>query len=153
MLQLLRAPARFQVEQCERRACLLRYVVTMKNLRHFPNLLLLTVLCANLQAQPMAGPDRIVQKVHAKSVETQQAPDEKDLRARRGSDLRQALQPLKAGTASNLRPAPATPKPGADGTSVADATQPDSPPERHLTAKEREEMRQQLRQQRIRQLN
>lgn len=153
MLQMLRARVRFQAEQCERAARLPRYLLTMKNLRHFLNLLLLTVLCANVQAQQKAVPDRVVEKVHAKSVDKQKADEDKDLRARRGSDLRLALQPLKAGTSSNSRPDPTNLKPGSEATKLADATEPDSPPDRHLTAKQRDEMRQQLRQQRIRQLN
>ena len=150
MLQMLRALARIHAEQCERVARLLRYLVIMKYKRHFPNLLLLTVLCANVQAQPSLAPARTGAATPAKVTDAQTAADE---RARRGSDLRLALQPLKAGAVSNLRPAPANLKPGAEGTNVADATELDQVPGRHLNAKEREEMRHQLRQQRVRQLN
>ena len=153
MLQMLRALARIHAEQCERVARLPRYLVIMKNLRQLPNLLLLTVLCVNLQAQPSLAPARPGAVSPAKAGEAHTATEERDLRARRGSDLRLALQPLKAGAASNLRPANASLKPGAEGTNVADATEPESVRDRHLSAKEREEMRHQLRQQRIRQLN
>ncbi len=155
MLQMLRALARIHAEQCERVARLPRYLVIMKNLRQLPNLLLLTVLCVNLQAQaqPSLAPARPGAVSPAKAGEAHTATEERDLRARRGSDLRLALQPLKAGAASNLRPANASLKPGAEGTNVADATEPESMRDRHLSAKEREEMRHQLRQQRIRQLN
>ena len=153
MLQMLRALARIHAEQCERVARLPRYLVIMKNLRQLPNLLLLTVLCANAQAQPSLAPARTGAVSPAKAGEAHTATEERDLRARRGSDLRLALQPLKAGAASNLRPANASLKPGAEGTNVADATEPESVRDRHLSAKEREEMRHQLRQQRIRQLN
>ena len=159
MLQMLRALARIHAEQCERVARLPRYLVIMKNLRQLPNLLLLTVLCVNLQAQPQPqaqpslAPARPGAVSPAKAGEAHTATEERDLRARRGSDLRLALQPLKAGAASNLRPANASLKPGAEGTNVADATEPESMRDRHLSAKEREEMRHQLRQQRIRQLN
>ena len=155
MLQMLRALARIHAEQCERVARLPRYLVIMKNLRQLPNLLLLTVLCVNLkgQAQPSLAPARPGAVSPAKAGEAHTATEERDLRARRGSDLRLALQPLKAGAASNLRPANASLKPGAEGTNVADTTEPESMRDRHLSAKEREEMRHQLRQQRIRQLN
>ncbi len=161
MLQMLRALARIHAKQCERVARLPRYLVIMKNLRQLPNLLLLTVLCVNLQAQaqpqpqaqPSLAPARPGAVSPAKAGEAHTATEERDLRARRGSDLRLALQPLKAGAASNLRPANASLKPGAEGTNVADATEPESMRDRHLSAKEREEMRHQLRQQRIRQLN
>ena len=155
MLQMLRALAHIHAEQCERGARLPRYLVIMKNLRQLPNLLLLTVLCVNLQgqAQPSLAPARPGAVSPAKAGEAHTATEERDLRARRGSDLRLALQPLKAGAASNLRPANASLKPGAEGTNVADTTEPESMRDRHLSAKEREEMRHQLRQQRIRQLN
>ena len=125
----------------------------MKNLRHLAHLLLLTVLCAHAQAQPSSSAGHSNGASHVKLVEVQKAQPEAEPRARRGSDLRLALQPLKAGAANDVRVVPASQKPGNEGTRVADAAEPDSARERHLTAKEREEMRQQLRQQRIRQLN
>ena len=80
--------------------------------------------------------------------EPHRAPERKDLRteavsaadqrAKRGSDLRLALVPQN----SNL-------KPQGGLANVADVSTPEALPERHLNAKERQEMRELLRQQRL----
>jgi hypothetical protein len=133
MLQMLPSYASSPSGSCGRRLCLTRYVLTMKNMRHWTPRCA-PLLCAGLLlvtgqvlAQPPADKLAAAGKKDRVPESTQQANPQPTQREQRRSDLRLALQPQ--------------PRKNDEATETALAS-------RRLTAQERAEMRQQLRQQR-----
>ena len=140
----------------------MRCVWIMKILKRYLCLSLLAVLCAKAFAQPASAPARsnaVAGPVpHAGAVDPVKMSGQKDARvdtravnradssAKRGSDLRLALTPqnMNSSTTANL-------KTQGGLATVADTSTPEPLPEHHLNVKERLEMRELLRQQRLKQ--
>lgn len=152
MLHMLRAGSANQAEQCGLRHQLVRYLVMMKILMGNFFFLLLISVSAQAQARSPAEPARSTPAVSKASTaqvsESHKVAGQKDsgidLRAKRGTDLRLALMPQNPSS----NPSAAL-KPLVGLSNVADVATPDLSPEYHLNAKERQEIRELLRQQRL----
>ena len=152
MLHMLRAGSGNQAEQCGRRRPLVRYLMMMKILMGNFFLLLLISVSAQAQAGSPAEPARSMPA--ASKASPSQVPESHkvagqkdqgiDRRAKRGTDLRLALMPQNPSS----NPSAAL-KPQGGLSNVADVSTPDLSSEYHLNAKERQEIRELLRQQRL----
>lgn len=148
MLHMLRAGSGNPAEQCGRRMCFARYLFIMRILTKSFCITCLAVLAAPALAQPTSAPARpnvtTGPKAHASAVDPPKASGQKDTRAKRGTDLRLALMPQN----SNANAGSKTPGGLAN---ASDISTPESQPDHHLNLKERQEMRELLRQQRLKQ--
>ncbi len=94
----------------------------------------------------------VVQPAQPRALDAPKAADSKDQSGKRGSELRQVLKPHKTNTATNTKDSVNLTDPNgkyrSETTNLIEIAAPEAATERHLTAKEREELRQQLRQQR-----
>ena len=94
-----------------------------------------------------------------KVAEPQKLSAQKDLRAKRGTDLRLSLMPQKtngnagAGAGAKAKPADSFDKSQGGLANVSDISGGDTLPEHHLSTQERQEMRLLLRQQRLKPQN
>lgn len=152
MLHMLRAGSVNQAQQCGQSAFLMRYALMMKMLNRCLSFAVLGMCSAQVFAQPEGVPERSNAAAglatRSQAVDPQKAPGHKDGRAdlqgRRGRDLRLALTPQNTNVNGNL-------KMQGGLENVADSSTPDSSPEHHLNVKQRQEMRELLRQQRLKQ--
>lgn len=108
----------------------------------------LAVLAAQTLAQSASGSGRANAtagpKAHSQAVDPPKAAGQKDARVKRGTDLRLALMPQN----SNANAGSKTQGGLANASDISTA---DSAPEHHLNLKERQDMRELLRQQRLKQ--
>lgn len=151
MLHMLRAGLGNQAEQCTLGVFLARYLLIMKILKIGFCFALLALLGARALAQHASESARVTAPAaHPRTVEPQKASAQKDvrpeIRPKRGTDLRLALMPMNSNSSSN-----ANGKAQGGLANVADISGPESLPEHHLNVKERQEMRELLRQQRLKQ--
>ena len=154
MLHMLRAGSVNQAQQCGRSVVLVRYLGTMKSLKSSFCLAFLAVVGAQAFAQPAAEATRsdatagaVIRPLAATPHKASGQKDTRaDMGAKRGTDLRLALMPQNYNANTNL-------KTQGGLANVADVSTPESLPEHHLNAKERQEMRELLRQQRLKQQN
>ena len=148
MLHMLRAGSGNLAEQCGRRMCFVRYLFIMKILTKSFCFTFLAVLAAHALAQPASAPARANAaagpKAHSQAVDPQKASGQKDTHVKRGTDLRLALMPQN----SNANAASKTQGGLANASDISSA---EPQPEHHLNLKERQEMRELLRQQRLKQ--
>ena len=148
MLHMLRAGSGNLAEQCGRRMCLARYLLIMKILTKSFCFTCLAVLAAHAFAQPPSAPARANAtagtKPHSPAVDHQKATGQKDPRVKRGTDLRLALMPQNSN-------ANASSKTQGGLANASDLSIAEPQPEHHLNLKERQEMRELLRQQRLKQ--
>ncbi len=150
MLHMLRAGSGDQAKQCELSAYLVRYLLIMKILKISFFFFVLAAVGARVLAQAAHEQARAnateSSKAQSQVVEPQKVSGQKDVRAdtraKRGTDLRLALVP------HNANPNSKTPGGLAN---VSDISTPETLPEHHLNVKERQEMRELLRQQRLKQ--
>ncbi len=150
MLQMLRASSCVHAEQCKLSTYSLRCLLIMNTLKSSFYFLALAAVGMQAFAQPGSEPARSAAKAgpaaRPQASEPQRAPERKDprpdsaadQRAKRGSDLRLALVPQTSNS-----------KAQGGLANVADVSTPEALPEHHLNAKERQEMRELLRQQRL----
>ena len=148
MLHMLRAGSGNPAEQCGRSVALARYLFIMRILTKSFCFTFLAVLTAHALAQPTSAPARANAtagtKAHAPAVDPQKASGQKDPRVKRGTDLRLALMPQT----SNANAGSKTQGGLANASDISSA---EPQPEHHLNLKERQEMRELLRQQRLKQ--
>jgi hypothetical protein len=152
MLHMLRAGSGNQAEQCGRCLSLARYLLMMKILTGYCCVFMLTGFGAQAFAQTDVAPAPSAAEASSaarpQAAEPLKTPGHKDLRAKRGTDLRLALVPKNSNANSNTS---AAAKPLGGLSNVSDVSTADFSPEHHLNAKERQEMRELLRQQRLKQ--
>ena len=125
--------------------------------------LLITLAGGHSFAQKSPESVRIDSDTAYKVVEPQKLSAQKDLRAKRGTDLRLSLMPQKtngsagaasgAGAKANAKPADSFDKSQGGLANVSDISGGDTLPEHHLSTQERQEMRLLLRQQRLKPQN
>jgi hypothetical protein len=144
MLHMLRAGSGNQAEQCGRSVYLPRYLLMMKILTGNFCLFILAGFGAQAFAQTAVEPARSTAAARPHATESHKTPGQKDAGAKRTTDLRLALMPQNSNTSGNL-------KTQGSLSNVSDVSAPDSLPEHHLNVKERQEMRELLRQQRLKQ--
>jgi hypothetical protein len=144
MLHMLRAGSGNQAEQCGRSFYLVRYLLMMKTLTGNFCWFLLAGFSAHAFAQTAAEPGRSSAAARPQASEPLKTPGPKDNGAKRSTDLRLALMPQNSNTSATL-------KTQGSLANVSDVSTPDSLPEHHLNVKERQEMRELLRQQRLKQ--
>ena len=159
MLQMLRAGSCVQAEACKLGLCLARCLLTMRTLKSSFYFLALAVFCVQTFAQAAPEPAHVSAKAsqaaRPQATDPHRMPEKKNLRpdsapdhrAKRGMDLRMALMPQN----SNLNAGSGNSNARSQGglANIADMSTPESSPEHHLNAKERQEMRELLRQQRL----
>ena len=152
MLHMLRAGSGIHAQQCGRSALLMRCVSMMKMLNRYLSFAFVGLFSAQAFGQPAPAPARSTAPAgpatRAQAVDPQKTSGHKDGRAdsqgKRGTDLRSALTPQNTNLNGNL-------KTQGGLANVTDNSTPDSSPEHHLNVKERQEMRELLRQQRLKQ--
>ena len=144
MLHMLRAGSCNTAEQCVHSVGAARYLTMMKTLTSKLCLFLLAGFGANAFAQALAEPARSMASPRPKAADPHKAPAPKDTGVKRGADLRLALTPSNPNPNANVK--------GQEGlANVSDISSANPPPEHHLNAKERQEIRELLRQQRLKQ--
>jgi hypothetical protein len=146
MLHMFRAGSGNQAKQCDPSAFLARYLLMMKISRISFYFVVLAAVGAKVLAQVAHEQARANgtegPKMQPQAVEPQKTSGQKDIRAKRGTDLRLALVPQNANASLKTQGGLAN---------VSDISTPESLPEHHLNVKERQEMRELLRQQRLKQ--
>ena len=131
-------------EQCQLSVCEARYLLMMKTLTSKLCLFFLAGFGANAFAQALTEPARSAASTRPRAADPQKAPATKDTGVKRGTDLRLALMPQNSNLNANVK--------GQGGlANVSDISGSNPPPEHHLNAKERQEIRELLRQQRLKQ--
>lgn len=179
MLHMLRDGSAVCAEPCKLGRYVSRYPIIMKTMERsviaprsalvMPLVLSLAMalLGARAFSQALPTPSQGNGEPALKVAEPQKLPAQKDLRAKRGTDLRLALMPQKVDgnvapvvgakviTKSTKSAQSTEPldKPQGGLATVSDISGGDTPPEHHLSALERQEMRVLLRQQRQKQQN
>ena len=123
--------------------------------------LLITLAGGHSFAQKSPESVRIDSDTAYKVAEPQKLSAQKDLRAKRGTDLRLSLMPQKtngnagaaSGAGAKAKPADSFDKSQGGLANVSDISGGDTLPEHHLSTQERQEMRLLLRQQRLKPQN
>ena len=156
MLQMLRAGSCVQAEQCNLSTYSARCLLIMSTLKSSLYFFALSAFCVQALAQAAPSPAHATAKgspaAGLQATEPLKMPEKKNLRpdsaagdrVKRGMDLRLALMPQNPSS----NPSAAL-KPQGGLSNVADVSTPDLSSEYHLNAKERQEIRELLRQQRL----